>query len=154
LATKFHNVLSSKFTEPFGAPMAKHKKKKRKNKRPVGRVTTVVPELDIHRETRYISERAAAHECRIVRRGGLVLFSTVSGDAWLLDLEDQLALCLCRDGAPQPNRILEGPDTFAIDWQAKFAIDGPAFVFQEKSGRVVVKLGYPAEQVAAMCGRV
>ena len=37
-------------------------------------------------EARYIQRRAAGHESRIVSIGQLVLFSTETGDAWLLDL--------------------------------------------------------------------
>ena len=36
-------------------------------------------------EVRYIQHRAANHDGRIVTIGQLVLFSTETGDAWLLD---------------------------------------------------------------------
>src|SRR5258708_2748231 len=36
-------------------------------------------------EVRYIQRRAADHDGRIVTIGQLVLFSTETGDAWLLD---------------------------------------------------------------------
>ena len=49
-------------------------------------------------EVRYIQRRAANHDGRIVIIGQLVLFSTDTGDAWLLDSSDQLAARLARDG--------------------------------------------------------
>src|SRR6266446_6111240 len=42
-------------------------------------------------EVRYIQRRAADHDGRIVTVGQLVLFSTETGDAWLLDPADRLA---------------------------------------------------------------
>src|ERR1700748_2723564 len=41
-------------------------------------------------EVRYIQRRAADHDGRIVTVGQLVLFSTETGDAWLLDPADRL----------------------------------------------------------------
>jgi hypothetical protein len=51
-------------------------------------------------EVRSIQHRAAEREGRIVSIGPLVLFSTQTGDAWILDPADQLAARLARDGDP------------------------------------------------------
>jgi hypothetical protein len=51
-------------------------------------------------EVRYIQRRAAGHDGRVVTIGQLFLFSTETGDAWLLDPADQLAAQLARDGVP------------------------------------------------------
>lgn len=106
---------------------------------------------DIHREIRHITELAQAGDSRIVTFGKLVLFSTRTRDAWLLDPEDDLALCLCREGEPQPFRILDTPDTFSIEWTARFAIEGEGFVVHERSGRVVAIPGYPTGAISAAC---
>ncbi|MCI0335627.1 MAG: hypothetical protein L0228_20655 [Planctomycetes bacterium] len=106
---------------------------------------------DIHREIRYISQLAQPEESRMVVVGNLVLFSTRSRDAWLLDLEDDFALCLCRDGEPQPFRIIDTPDTFAIEWTARFTIEGAEFIVQERSGRIVAMHGYPTTEISAAC---
>jgi hypothetical protein len=65
-------------------------------------------------EVRYIQHRAARHDRRVVTIGGLVLFSTETGDAWLLDPSDALAARLSRDGDPEPIHIEETDTTFAI----------------------------------------
>src|SRR5277367_7142212 len=49
-------------------------------------------------EVRYIQQRAANHDGRIVTIGQLVLFSTETGDAWLLDRTDLLAARLAQNG--------------------------------------------------------
>jgi hypothetical protein len=106
---------------------------------------------DIHREIHHITECAQAAEARIVTLGNLVLFSTQTRDAWLLDPEDDFALCVCRDGEPQPYRIIDAPHAFAIDWTAHFAIDGAAFIVQERSGKLITIQGYPTVEIEAAC---
>jgi hypothetical protein len=108
-------------------------------------------QADLHGEIRHIVECAQAEDARLVTLGNLVLFSTRTRDAWLLDTEDKLALCLCRDGEPQPFRIMDAPDTFAIEWTAEFAIEGATFVVHEQSTRVVVIHGYPTSEIEAAC---
>lgn len=86
-------------------------------------------------EIRYIQRRAAEHDGRFVTVGPLALFSTDTGDAWLLDAEDHLAVRLARDGDP--------------GWQGKYRIDGDAFVYMDRdSGRVITVLGYPTRRIA------
>jgi|SRR5712691_2063085 len=106
---------------------------------------------DIYHEIRYITQLAQVADSRIVTVGNLVLFSTPTCDAWLLDPEDNFALCLCRDGEPQPFRIIDTPDTFAIEWTATFAIVGAVFVVQERTERVVEIHGYPTVEISGAC---
>ena len=114
----------------------------------------IVDELNIHREIAYITQRAQAEELHIVNIENLILFSTRTRDAWLLDPEDDLALCLCRDGEPQSHKIVDNPQTFSVEWAAKFAIEGAAFVVNYKSGRVVTIQGYPTVEISAECDLV
>lgn len=87
-------------------------------------------------EVRYIQTKAADHDSRVVAIGQLVLFSTDTGDAWLLDVTDQLAAPLARDGDPEP-------------WKGHYRIDGPAFIYTDRdSGRIRTVLGYPTQKIA------
>jgi hypothetical protein len=100
-------------------------------------------------EVRYIQERAADHDGRLVVLGQLILFSTDSGDAWLLDVTDRLATRLARDGDPEPIALEETDTSFAIEWKGRYHIEGPAFVFADRdSGRVRTILGYPTQEIA------
>jgi hypothetical protein len=72
-------------------------------------------------EVRYIQRRAADYDGRIVTIGQLVLFSTETGDAWLLDPADRLAARLARDGENEPIHIEETDTTIAIGWKAATA---------------------------------
>ena len=92
-------------------------------------------------EVRYIQRRAADHDGRIVTIGQLVLFSTETGDAWLLDPTDRLAARLARDGESEPIHIEETDTTFAIGWKGRYRLEGPAFIYADQdTGRVATIL--------------
>ena len=100
-------------------------------------------------EVRYIQRRAADRDGRVVTVGQLVLFSTETGDAWLLDPSDQLAVRLARDGDPEPVHIEENDSSFAIDWKGAYRIEGPAFIYSDRqTRRVSTILGYPTRLLA------
>ena len=99
-------------------------------------------------EVRYIQHRAADHDGRIVTIGQLVLFSTETGDAWLLDRTDLLAARLARNGEAEPIHIVETAATFTIGWKGSYRLDGPAFVYSDRdTGRVITILGYPTDKL-------
>ena len=83
-------------------------------------------------DVRYIQRRAAKHDGRVVTIGQLVLFSTDTGYAWLLDPSDQLAARLARDGDPEPFHIEENESTFTIEWKGRYRIEGTAFVYMDR----------------------
>ena len=85
------------------------------------------------------------------RCGGcqLVLFSTETGDAWLLDPGDRLATRLARDGQSEPILIEETDTTFAIGWKGRYRLEGPAFVYSDQdTGRVAIILGYRTDKLS------
>ena len=102
-------------------------------------------------EVRYIQQRAANHDGRIVTIGQLILFSTETGDAWLLDRTDLLAARLARDGEAATIQIVETAATFAIEWTGSYRINGPAFVYSDRdTGRVITILGYPTDKLVGI----
>jgi hypothetical protein len=106
---------------------------------------------DVHlaEEVRYIQRRASEQDSRIVTIGPLLLFSTDSGDAWILDPADRLATRVAEAGDPRPARIEETEKSFAVGWQGRYEILGAAFVFSDnESGRITTILGYPTRQIA------
>ena len=99
-------------------------------------------------EVRYIQRRAADHDGRVVTIGQLILFSTETGDAWLLDPADLLAAPLARDGEPEPIHIEETDANFTIDWKGHYRIEGAAFVYVDRhTSRIRTILGYPTHQL-------
>ena len=102
-------------------------------------------------EVRYIQQRAANHDGRIVTISQLVLFSTETGDARLLDRTDLLAARLARDGEATTIQIVETAATFAIEWKGSYRINGPAFVYSDRdTGRVITVLGDPTDKLVGI----
>ena len=100
-------------------------------------------------EIEYIRSRAAEHDGRLVTVGPLVLFSTETGDAWLLDPADSLAARVARDGDPEDIHFEETDTNFAIGWKGNYQIDGDAFVFIDRdTARFTTILGYPTPRLA------
>ena len=134
--------------------MAKHKKRKkskisRSKKKKLNR-----EQISITGESNYILNRAQNYESRVVSLGSLIFFSTETGDAWMLDYKDGLALCLAKVGEKQPFRIVETPEKFAIEWNVTYQIEGDKFVVIQKSGQVRTILGYPTEEILKAIQRV
>ena len=111
-------------------------------------------QLSLSREAGYIIDRAQNHEARLVTLGALILFSTETGDAWMLDPADGLALCLARSGDPQPFTITETSTTIGIEWNADYRIEGAVFSVVERSGQVKSILGYPTREIVQAARRV
>jgi hypothetical protein len=102
-------------------------------------------------EVSYIQCRAAERDGRIVTFGQLALFSTETGDAWLLDTVDHLAARLARNGEPEPTQIEDTETTFAIGWKGQYHIEGAAFVYTDcDTGRTTSILGYPTPKLAQL----
>jgi hypothetical protein len=99
-------------------------------------------------EIRYITRRAAEHDGRVVTIGQLTLSSSETGDAWIIDCEDHLALRLARQGDPDPFHIEETETSFAIDWTGHYRIEGAAFLYTDRdSRRTTTVIGYPTDKL-------
>jgi hypothetical protein len=106
-------------------------------------------------EIRSIQQRAAERDGRIVSIGPLVLFSTQTGDAWILDPADQLAARLAYDGDPLAIYIEETNTNYSIGWQGRYRIEADAFVYEEnESQRLRSITGYPIQLLLRMIAQV
>jgi len=130
--------------------MAKRKKRPPRERRQI----LSQPQINITQEANHVIECAQTYEARVVSLGPLIFFSTVTGDAWVLDPADSLALCLVRDGERQSFSITENAYQFAIDWQANYQIEGEQFILFEKSGQTRSIIGYPLREIKRHLQRV
>jgi hypothetical protein len=73
-------------------------------------------DTNIGREADYIIGRAQQRSAHFVSLGPIALFSTETGDAWMLDAGDGTALCLARDGERQDFHVTDTPDQFQVEW--------------------------------------
>ncbi len=60
--------------------------------------------------------------------GNFILFSTVSGDAWMLDHRGNRALKLAEKGQALSYRIIETKEKFSIEWKERFRIEDDNFI--------------------------
>lgn len=104
--------------------------------------------MSVPGEVTYIKVLAIQRDARVVSLGPLILFSTQSGDAWVLDPADGLALRLAQQGDPLPSRIIETPERYLIQWDRTYRIDGDAFICLDSAGREVVIVGYPVAEIS------
>lgn len=106
---------------------------------------TVANQASILDEVAYIIHSARSGIARVVGLGTLVLFSTETADAWMLDPDDEFALCLMKEGEPKPYEIGETDAKFAIQWTGRYSMDGPLFTYIAHDAPTQAKIikGYP-----------
>ena len=105
-------------------------------------------------EIDYIRSRAAEYDGCLVTVGPLALFSTDTGDAWVLAPADHFAARLARDGDPEEVYVEETDTNFAIGWTGNYQIDGDAFIYIDRdTARVTTVLGYPTRRLAQVGDR-
>ena len=120
-------------------------------KRRPGRTAMAGKDFHLAEEIDYIQGRAAERDGRLVTVGTLVLFSTETGDAWLLDPANHLAARVARDGDPVELHFEETAASFAIGWKGIYQINGDAFVFIDRdTARATTILGYPTRRLAQL----
>ncbi|MDP5239125.1 hypothetical protein Q9Q94_06255 [Uliginosibacterium sp. 31-16] len=102
------------------------------------------------KEVEYILGLAAAGKSHVVALEHCVLFSTEDGDAWVLDANDGLALCLSWHGRRQDFVIEESAERFFVGYDADFMLREGAFVVRSDNPRIGSRtiLGYPAQGLA------
>jgi hypothetical protein len=124
---------------------------RKKIKRRASRELIPAKDLRIADEISYIQARAAARDARLVQVGSFALFSTETGDAWLLDPEDHLAARVARDGDPEEVYIEETDANIAIEWKGTYQIEGDVFVYIDRlSNRQIAITGYPTDRIAKL----
>ena len=99
-------------------------------------------------EVRYIQRRAAQGDSRSVSIAPLLLFSTETGDAWMLDPADHLATPIARQGTALSVHIQDTDRNFTVKWAGNYQIDGDLFLYREKdSGNTRTIFGYPTARI-------
>jgi hypothetical protein len=128
--------------------MTRRIKRKKPSSSRIKRQALSREQVSITGEAMYIVERARNFDARIVTLGPLILFSAETGDAWMLDHQDGLALCLAREGEEQSFTIIETSTNFSIEWSASYRIDGDKFVVISQPDRVQTFFGYPTAEIS------
>jgi hypothetical protein len=104
-------------------------------------------DFSVAREAEHIIGKALEQDGRLVILCPIALFSTTTGDAWMLDMDDRLALCLARQGEVLPYQITESESDFHIQWDARYTIEGDVFIVADGLGSVKKITGYPVQDI-------
>lgn len=84
--------------------------------------------------------------------GPFVLFSSGIGDAWMLDPEAKLALCVMWHGQERVPHIVESAERIGIDWDGGYSLVGDFMRIETEDpeiGRRAVA-GYPLDELRKM----
>lgn len=78
-----------------------------------------------------------------------VLMSTDDGDAWLLDPEEDRALCLAWHGVRQEVIVRDLPTRLEIEWDGRFSLSGPFFSVETDHAEIGSRFiaGYPVDRL-------
>ena len=87
--------------------------------------------------------------------GPFVLFSTGIGDAWLLEPDEQLAMRLAWQGAPQEIGIRDDPGRMELAWDGGYELLGDFFRVESEHPLIGVRAigGYPLGQLRELIDR-
>ncbi len=108
---------------------------------------SIVPstETSLRDEVQNICRLASKGDSRVTGFGQLVFFSSTTGDAWMLDWEHELAICLMKDGVRQAFELGETERRFAIQWLGRYHIEGEFFAYIDNRTPTHARVmgGYP-----------
>lgn len=118
-----------------------------------GSVSTGIATLK--RECETIADAELRGESKIILTGPeigagpFVLFSTGVGDAWLLDPDEQLGVCLVWQGAKKPSTISEDPAKLSIGFHGHYELLGKFFSIQSHESDIGERAiaGYPLDEL-------
>ena len=109
----------------------------------------------VKNEVEKIQENACAKNAAVLALGVFVLFSTTSGDAWLLEVTDMDAIQVAQGGEKLAVQIEENPETIEINWTHKFEVKNKKFVltsYKDKSEEV--REDYPAHTILSTVEKI
>lgn len=98
-------------------------------------------------EASMVQRRAALGQPSAIRIGSIVLFSTVTRDAWMIEVQTGEAACLARAGESRPIPITETPGKLDIAWEARHRWDNEDFTVIENDRPPETLPGYPVAQI-------
>jgi hypothetical protein len=89
-------------------------------------------------------------------RQPFVLLSTEDGDAWMLDPEEDAALCLVWRGVRQPFLVRDLPSRIEIEWNGTFELNGPFFSVRTGHPEIGSRgiAGYPVDRIRSLLEEV
>ena len=79
---------------------------------------------------------------------------TVLDGSLKVDAGEREAICLAREGQPQPYRILESAGKFTIDWDGSFSLEGDCLVIDDGAEATCIEHPHLLAEIRAAVNRV
>jgi hypothetical protein len=109
----------------------------------------------LNSEVAALQQAAAAKRDTMKTLGVFVLFSTATGDGWLLEVTEMDAIQVAKGGESIAVEIVENPETIEINWTHKFAVRHKNFVltaYADKSEQTMTD--YPTQRISAAVKKI
>ncbi|MFH2124699.1 MAG: SEC-C domain-containing protein [Pseudomonadota bacterium] len=111
--------------------------------------------ISLIHEIELIQKAASEGKQKIKELGVFILFSTVDGDAWLLEITDSDGVQLAKAGVALDVPIDQRPETIEVNWSHVFTIHNREFEIKAYADRSVQMLvGYPTQEIHAAMKRI
>jgi len=85
--------------------------------------------------------------------GNFIFFSTLSGEAWMLDHRKNYALRLAENYTVLSYRIIESSERFQIEWKERFRLEDDLFIAIYRGEETVFR-DYPVEALTGLIGLI
>ena len=123
-----------------------------------GEERPVVPDssgISLSVEVEKIRKFASEKKEKVLSIGVFILFSSESGDAWLLEISDMDALKVSENGEDLEFKIEENPETLEINWSHRFAIKKKKFVVRSYINKSEETYSnYPTHRIISLLKRI
>jgi len=81
--------------------------------------------------------------------GVFILFATIMGDAWLLEMTDGDAIQIAAAGQPLAPQIEESQETIAVNWTHTFAVHNKTLILTAYADEAVLAIADAPSQIIA-----
>jgi len=106
----------------------------------------ILVDMNINETAKNMINAATNGEEKIESLGNFIFFSAHSGEAWILDHRESLALRLADNFEPLPYTIIETTKQFYVEWKEKFHIADGTFI-AINGGNQSTFFDYPVEKL-------
>jgi hypothetical protein len=115
----------------------------------------VAVQISLRSEIEKFQQAAAEGRSELRELGVFILFSTVKGDAWLLEISEMDAVQLAVAKQQQQVGLAENTATIEVDWTHTFAIKKNNFVVTAyKDKKVETYSDYPAKEIKVLVKKI
>lgn len=111
--------------------------------------------VSLEHEIELVQKAAVEKKLKLKELGVFILFATIQGDAWLLEITEGDAVQVARGGVALEAPIDQNPETIEVNWSHTFTIDNREFIIKSYADRSEQALAdYPTQEISAAIKRI